>query len=90
MLAYKFIECILIALVASSLATVQARANWEPSALDSKIAAQAAASGNASGPESDRSWAQESLALRRGLCELGNRPRHLSEANLDLCVLQSL
>jgi hypothetical protein len=87
---YKLIGSGVVALAAISFATIQARANWEPSAPDWTIGAQTAASEPASGPESDGYWSHDSFELRRGLCELGNRPQRLSEENLDLCVLQSL
>jgi hypothetical protein len=90
MLAYNLIGVSLFALAAFSFATIRARANWDPSALDWTIGAREAASNRALGLDSDGSRIRESMLLRRGLCELGNRPRHLSEVDLDVCVLRSL
>ncbi len=90
MSAYNIIGSGLVALAAFSFTTTRARANWEPSALDWTIGAQTAASERALGRDSDGSRIRESMLLRRGLCELGNRPRHLSMEELDLCVRASL
>jgi hypothetical protein len=80
----------LVALAALSLTTVRARANWDLSARDGAIDAQTAASERAPARAGDGSWIPESIELRRGLCELGNQPRRLSEQDLDVCVLRSL
>jgi len=77
------------ALAAFSLATFQARANPEPSAPDWTIGAQTATLERAPAPQSDGYRSHESFELRRGLCELGNRPQRLSEKSLELCVRQS-
>jgi hypothetical protein len=90
MVTYNLIGSGLVALAALSLTTVRARANWDPSARDETIGAQTAASERAPDRNSDGSWIPESIELRRGLCELGNRPRRLSEQDLDLCILRSL
>ena len=90
MLTYNLIVSGLVAVAAFSLSTLRARANWEPIALDWTIGAREAASDRALGRDSDGSRIRESILLRRGLCELGNRPRHLSEADIDVCVLRSL
>jgi hypothetical protein len=90
MLAYNLIGSSLVAMAAFSFTTIRARANWEPIALDWTIGAREAASDRALGRDSDGSRIRESILLRRGLCELGNRPRHLSEADIDVCVLRSL
>jgi hypothetical protein len=79
MLAYNFIGSSLVALSAFSFTTIRAPANWEPSAVDWTIGAQTAASERALGRDSDASRTGESMLLRRGLCELGNRPRYLSK-----------
>lgn len=89
MLTYNLIGGGVVALAAFSFATIQARANWQPSAPDWTIGAQTAASERAPGPKSDGYWSRDSVELRRGLCELGNRPQRLSEKNLELCVIQS-
>jgi hypothetical protein len=89
MLTYNLIGSGLVALAAFSFATIRARANWEPGALDSTIGAQTATPERAPGRESDGSWSHDSFELRRGLCELGNRPQRLSQENLELCVLGS-
>jgi hypothetical protein len=72
------------------LATARASANLAPSADDRAIGALTAASQRIETRESDGSWIRESIELRRGLCELGNLPRRLSEQDLDLCVRRSL
>ena len=87
MLTYNLIGTGLVALAAFSFATIRARANWERSAPDSTIGAQTAAPERAPGRESDGSWSHDSFELRRGLCELGNRPQRLSQESLELCVL---
>ncbi len=94
MLAYNLIGSSLVggslvALAALSVTTIRARANWGSGAPDWTIGAQEAASERALGRDGDESRMRESILLRRGLCELGNRPRHLSEEDLDLCILRS-
>jgi hypothetical protein len=90
MLAYNLIVSGLVALAAFSFSTLRTSANWELSAPDGPIGAQRAASERASVRDSDGSWMRELILLRRGLCELGNRPRRLSEEELDQCILTSL
>ena len=90
MVTYNLIGSGLVALAALSLATVRACANWDPSARDEAIGVQTAASERAPAEDGDGSLIPESIELRRELCELGNRPRPLSEQDLDLCILKSL
>jgi hypothetical protein len=90
MLKYNLIVSALIALAAFSTMTIQAHANWEPTPRDATIGALRQASERAAPRDDNASWIQESIQLRRGLCELGNRPQRLSEQDLDLCVLRSL
>jgi hypothetical protein len=89
MLTYNLIVSGLVALAAFSIMTVRARANWDLSVPDGPIGAQPAASERAPARDSDGSSIPVSIELRRGLCELGNRPRRLSEQDLDLCILWS-
>ena len=90
MLTYNLIGSGLVVLAAFSLPTARARAYWDPSARDETSGAQTAALERAPARDSDGFSIPESIELRRGLCELGNRPRRLSEQDLDLCILRSL
>ena len=90
MMTYNLIGSGLVALAALSLTTMRAQANWDPSARDGASGAQTATSERAPTRDGDGSWIPESIELRRGLCELGNQPRRLSEQDLDVCILRSL
>ena len=89
MLAYNLIGSRLVSLGALSIAIRRAHANRGLSALGRTIGAQAAASERAPGRERVGSRSHDSFELRRGLCELGNRPRRLAQENLDLRLLGS-